>query len=108
MPSPREALVRTAVNRYLDAFNSQDQTAVRAVWPSAPDLGRAFKESQTMQFKDCKVSLNDARAKATCDGTVRYVPRAGTSTVRVESRQWEFELRETKDAAWLIDTSRAR
>ena len=105
------AAIQDVLNHYRDAFNTLDLEAARTVWPSADAkaLGRAFAslEEQGLVLQTCRIDVNGARAVALCGGTLRYVPKHGNKTARVEQRQWEFTLREVAER-WSIDSVDAR
>lgn len=75
------------------------------MWPTVNEgtLNRAFErlEEQEISFNKCQIDVNEARAEATCQGTARYVPRVGSRTPRVDSRQWRFSLVKVREE-WLI------
>ena len=108
---PRSAAVQRVLNQYRDAFNALDPAAARAVWPAvdANALARAFDQlrEQTVAFDDCRISVIGDRANATCNGTLRYVPRVGTRQSAVDRRRWEFALKEG-DEGWSIERVVAR
>jgi hypothetical protein len=97
--------VRAALDRYRDAYSALDAAAVQAVWPSVDGraLGRAFDrlESQAFEFAGCQVDVNGTHAAAACSGNVRYVPKIGSKTPHLDSRQWSFDLTKT-GAQWTI------
>jgi hypothetical protein len=104
-------VIQQVLERYRDAFNALDPSAARAVWPTVDmrALGRAFDQLQTQEFalRACDIDVRGARAVASCAGTLRYVPKIGSRTARVEQRKWEFNLTATDDR-WLIDRVVAR
>ena len=110
-PRPRSAAVQGVLNRYRDAFNALDPAAAKAVWPSADTkgLGKAFGRlhEQEIVLETCNISVIGARAVASCDGTLRYVPNVGSRSARVQQGRWEFSLRETGDD-WTIETVKTR
>ena len=52
-------------------------------------------------------ATSSTRANATCNGTLRYVPRVGTRQSAVDRRRWEFALKEG-DEGWSIERVVAR
>ena len=108
---PRSAAVQGVLNRYRDAFSALDPSAAKAVWPSADaiSLGKAFDRlrEQQMVLGPCNISVIGARAVASCEGTVRYVPNVGSRSPRVQRGRWDFTLREVGDD-WRIETVKAR
>jgi hypothetical protein len=99
------------LNRYRDAFNALDPAAAKAVWPSADTkgLGKAFDrlQEQQMVLDRCNISVIGARAVASCEGTLRYVPSVGSRSSRVQRGRWDFTLHEVGDD-WTIETVKAR
>ena len=102
--------VKLALQRYRRAYERLDAKSARMVWPSVNEaaLGRAFDslQSQTLIFSACDVSLRDAAAVATCEGSTRYTPRFGGREPKVEPRAWTFTLRK-RGADWQIDSVKA-
>ena len=100
------AAIQDVLNQYRDAFNALDARAAHAVWPSVDEraLVRAFGsiEEQVFALDRCAIDVKGARAVASCDGSVRYVPKAGNRTARMEPRAWTFNLRAVNDT-WSIE-----
>jgi hypothetical protein len=100
---------REAVNRILAEFrrlySELDASAVVRIWPTVDDraLGRAFEqlEKQSIEFTNCRITLNGARAVASCSGTALYIPRAGNKRPRVDSRAWTFALNKANGWWWI-------
>jgi len=91
------AAIDDVLTRYREAFNSLDARAAKAVWPSVNErsLARAFAQirTQDLTFADCQTSLEtETAARVTCRGSVRYLPRLGPQTDRLELRRWTFRL----------------
>lgn len=88
--------VRTALNRYRNAFSNLDASGAKAVWPDVDEktLTRAFSqlEQQVIVFDACNIDVAAARATASCNGRAQFVPKVGSRTPRTESRQWTFTL----------------
>ncbi len=107
----RTASVQMVLDRYRNAFDSLDATAVKGFWPDVDvrALKRAFAQldSQRFQFDHCDIELAGARAFASCRGYARYVKRVGAREMRVESRKWTFTLGEVKNG-WVILSVDAR
>jgi hypothetical protein len=103
--------IRVALDEYENAVGRLDMKAVRAVWPSADvkGLAKAFDQlrEQSLKLEDCRIAPAGSTAVATCAGTLRYVPKMGNKTERVERRQWEFSLRE-KNESWVIERVASR
>ena len=103
--------IEGVLSRYLSALNQLDPAAVQGVWPTAnvDALGRAFAQLQSQQvgFDDCTIVMSGAQARAECRGTLSYIPRIGKKNLRVEPRQWRFDLHRV-DADWLIAAVAAR
>jgi hypothetical protein len=80
-------------------------SAAVKVWPTVNEksLSRAFDrlEAQVVAFDGCEITVNDARAEATCNGTAHYVPRVGSRATRIDKRQWRFSLVKVRDE-WQI------
>jgi len=110
MPAP-ETAIQTVLAQYRTAYGDLDAGAARAVWPSVDDkaLRKAFErlEEQRLIFNYCDIAVSNVRAVASCDGSVRYVPRVGKKDPHDDRRQWEFKLSKV-DEVWLIDTVSAR
>lgn len=105
-----QASVQRALQRYRAAYDQLDAGSVQAVWPAVNRraLARAFEalSAQAITFDRCDVKLQ-ARITATavCRGSVMYVPKVGNHDPRIESRVWNFSLRQA-DTDWTIDTAR--
>jgi hypothetical protein len=99
--------INGALARYKGAFNALDARAAASVWPTVDreTLERAFQRlrQQEVAFDDCQIDVKDARASATCSGTLRYVPRVGASSPQVGRRQWKFGLAKVRDE-WVIQS----
>lgn len=105
------AAVRATLNRYRNAFSNLDASGAKAVWPAVDEktLTRAFNqlEHQSIVFDSCSIDVTAARATASCGGRAEYVPKVGSRTPRVESRQWTFTLnRGERD--WTIQSVTSR
>jgi hypothetical protein len=117
-PSPEEALaaetgeIKIVLSRYQNAFNALDAGEAKAIWPGVDDksLGRAFGqlESQHVVFDACQIEVDGTRATSTCDGRASYVPKIGSKTARIDSRNWTFELVKTERRGWMIEGVRSR
>ena len=108
---PNTSSIQNTLARYRKAFSALNASAVREVWPTVNErtLSRAFDrlEQQDVSFDRCQIEVANDRAEATCNGTARYVPRVGSRTPRVDSREWRFNLVKVKDQ-WLIGALDAR
>ncbi len=97
--------VRTVIDRYREAFTTLNVGAARAVWPGldARKLEQAFDQlsMQQLEYGNCDIAVTGQRALADCNGNVRYVPKVGSRMPRVESRQWQFDLRRVNNQ-WRI------
>jgi len=104
-------LIQSVLVKYFDAFSSLDAYAAKEVWPGVNDaaLSRAFDSLDEQHFDtdDCQVTVNGDSANAVCGGTIKYVQKVGPKTMRVEKRQWKFDLRHT-DGEWLIQNVQTR
>jgi hypothetical protein len=104
-------LIRQVLDRYQEAFSALDAGAAKLVWPSV-DVGaldRAFQglQTQRVELQDCRIAVDETQAVAVCGGLLRYVPRVGRKSERVERRQFEFGLRRVDDV-WAIDHVESR
>jgi hypothetical protein len=103
--------VRRVLGRYRAAYSALDPYAARMVWPTVDmkALTRAFDQlsSQTLQFNECRVSVTNVDAVATCDATASYVPRVGSRSPRTEGRRLRFELHKANEG-WTIDSVSSR
>jgi hypothetical protein len=106
-PPPSETpAVLEAVRRYAEAWNRLDARATQAIWPSADraqlvERFTAIRE-QRLTLSGCSTSVDGARATVSCLGTLRYRPRLGDHTTRVQQGPWWFGL-DRSSGAWLID-----
>jgi hypothetical protein len=95
--------IDNVLTRYRLAFNALDARAAKAVWPAVDErrLARAFSQirMQEVTFADCQVSgpNTSTRAEVTCRGSIRFVPRIGPRTERVELRRWRFVVAQVGD-----------
>jgi hypothetical protein len=98
--------IQNVLGRYLTAFMNLDVEEAKVVWPgvNARGLSRAFAglDEQQFELNECEIAVAGSNADASCNGVVRYVPKVGGKTMRVERRQWKFELR-NRDSQWLIE-----
>jgi hypothetical protein len=105
-----EQSVKTALQRYRNAYEKLDAKSARTVWPSVNEaaLARAFDslESQTLTFTTCDVDFRGPAAVATCEGSTKYTPRYGSHEPREEPRVWTFTLKKL-GAEWKIDSVKA-
>jgi hypothetical protein len=103
----REIPVRRLLQAYERAWSRMDANATRALWPSVDSrtLRAAFTpiSEQRLQLAACDVGMSGDRALAVCLGTLRYRPRNGAGTTRVERRRWEFDLQRSPEG-WRIKT----
>ena len=114
-PAGADAMVaiESVLTRYRLAFNALDASAAKAVWPSVDErrLARAFGEIQMQEitFADCETNATSAttRADVTCRGSIRYVPRIGARTERVELRRWRFVVAES-GSGWQLESVDSR
>ncbi len=107
----RTASIQSVLDRYRNAFDLLDATAVKGFWPDADvrALSRAFAQldSQRFQFDHCDIQLAGSRAFASCRGYAQVVKKAGAREMRQEPRQWTFTLGEVKNS-WVILSVDAR
>jgi hypothetical protein len=94
------------VDRYLSAFTKLDVGEAKTVWPGVNEkaLSRAFAglDEQRFELDDCQIAVARPSADVSCTGVVRYIPKVGGKTMRVERRRWKFELR-NQDRGWFIE-----
>jgi len=104
-----EQLILQALDRYRAAYEKLDARSAQQVWPNVDEqaLARAFTglRSQALTFDGCKVRISGDVATAACVGSTRYVPRVGSQQPRIESRIWDFTLRQT-GTDWRIESAR--
>jgi hypothetical protein len=105
-PSNTElAAVQGVVRRYEQTYGELDVNAVAAIWPSVDSrsLSRLFKsiERQDLRFDTCAYAVAEARATATCAGSLTYVPRVGSTTPRTDRHTWSIQL-EREGQRWQI------
>jgi hypothetical protein len=100
------------LGRYRSAFNALDAKAAQQVWPTVNErtLDRAFGQlqEQNVSFDRCTIDVKGVLAQANCSGTTRFVPRVGSRSQQVESRQWNFSLRKGYGGGWVIQEVQAR
>ena len=94
-----------------DAFSSLDASSAKTVWPAVDErmLERAFNQMTTQRFTfdSCSIDVTGARATASCRGRAQFVPKVGSRTPRVETRQWTFTLRRA-ERDWAIESVDSR
>jgi hypothetical protein len=110
-PPVATSAIHAVLNRYANAYSRLDARSAKDVWPGVNerDLARAFATLETQQFDlgTCRVEITLPRAVATCDGTIRYVPKVGGRSVRSQPRNWKFSL--TQDGEqWAISSVESR
>ena len=49
-------------------------------------------QRQDLRFDTCAYAVSDARATATCAGSLTYVPRVGPSAPRTNRHTWSIQL----------------
>ena len=64
-------------------------------------------ERQDLRFDTCAYAVSDARATATCAGSLTYVPRVGGSAPRTNRHTWSIQLERAGDQ-WQIMSVSAR
>ncbi len=98
--------VQQTLSQYANAYRALNVGVAAEVWPSVDRqaLGRAFAtlKSQALLFEDCAVSIDGLSARASCRGTIQYVPKVGSSTPRVQAQHWIFTMRKV-GADWKIE-----
>jgi len=106
------AAIRDVLGRYRSAFNTLDARAAHQVWPTVNErtLDRAFGQlqQQNVSFDRCTIAVKGVMAEANCNGTTRFVPRVGSRSEQIESRQWNFSLRKAYSGGWVIQAVEAR
>jgi hypothetical protein len=105
------AQIRTVLERYRLAYERLDAGAAGAVWPGVDRraLARAFDglQSQSIDFRDCRILTAPSTAHATCTGRARAVPKIGNGGVTEADRTWEFSLVQ-KGNEWQIAKATVR
>ena len=108
---PDMSAIQNVLGRYLNAFMDLDVEEAKAVWPRVNEkaLSRAFASLDEQQFElsNCDIVVTGPNADASCTGVVRYVPKVGGKTMRVEPRRWKFALRNS-DSQWFIENVDSR
>jgi len=98
--------IRQVLERYRNANNALDARGIQDAWPGVNRraLERAFESlyEQNVSFQSCRIDVTTIKAAAVCGGAVRYVPRVGSRTPRVEQREWTFRLERQRNE-WLIE-----
>ncbi len=113
LASAQEDLDRISgvLERFQLAYRELDAGAAKAIWPGVNQraLARAFDglESQDLAFERCDLTVTGPDAKAACRGYATYVPRVGSKTPWIVSRQWTFQLKKG-DAGWVITGAETR
>ena len=109
-PAPDDSGVRAALARYESAYSSLNASAAHAVYPGVDEqsLERAFEslESQRVSLGSCTISMNGARAQATCQGRSTWTPKVGSGT-QSSARTWRFDLANA-GGSWQITRADAR
>jgi hypothetical protein len=103
--SDRQA-VDSLLNVYKESYTRRDASLLAAVWRGVETdkLARAFESvaTQELKFYRCKVSMEDARATASCLGRLVFVPRVGAPYPRERGLTYAFEF-SRNEGRWLID-----
>jgi hypothetical protein len=106
LPASDESAVRRTVERYAHAYQDLDVDAAASVWPSVDrrTLSRAFAalKSQDLAFDACDITVDAARATASCRGTLQIVRRVGSPAPIRAEQQWVFRMRRLS-GDWKID-----
>ncbi|MEO6238991.1 MAG: hypothetical protein ABIQ52_18500 [Vicinamibacterales bacterium] len=106
-----EPLVRSALDRYAQAYSALDADAAQRVWPRVDRtaLSRAFETlaSQQVSLGDCAVDVTGATARATCSGSATWAPRVGSGSARTDARRWSFDLAKSGEG-WQIVNARVQ
>ena len=106
------AAIRDVLGRYRSAFNALDSKAALQVWPTVNQrtLERAFGQlqEQNVSFDRCAIDVKGPIAQANCIGNTRFVPKVGSRSPQVETRQWVFSLRKASSTGWQIQEVQAR
>lgn len=111
-PMPAARLAETAaplgiVQRYASATSRLDAGATHLVWPSADRQAlvatfTALRE-QRLTLAGCTALVEGDRATVACRGTLRYRPRVGDHSTRVQQGRWRFALTR-RSGDWVIAT----
>lgn len=109
-PTPVPPGVIDTVRRYEAAYTRMDAQATQAVWPTADrqQLVATFTalREQRLTLSRCVPTVTDTHATVTCRGTLRYRPRIGDHSTRLESGRWRFDL-ERAGAGWVVTAVQA-
>jgi hypothetical protein len=109
-PPPDDSGVRAVLAQYESAYTSLNAAGAHAVYPGIDErsLERAFDslDSQRVSLGRCSISMNGARAQATCQGSATWTPKVGGGT-RSSARTWRFDLANA-DGTWKITRADAR
>jgi hypothetical protein len=108
--APDDSGVRAALAQYESAYSSLNAAGANAVYPGVDErsLQRAFEslDSQRVSLGRCSISMNGARAQATCQGNATWTPKVGGGT-RSAARTWRFDLANS-GGSWKITRADAR
>ena len=109
-PPPDDSGVRAALAQYESAYSSLNAASAHAIYPGVDErsLERAFDslDSQRVSLGRCSISMNGARAQATCQGSATWTPKVGGGT-RSSARTWQFDLANA-GGTWKITRAEAR
>ncbi|MEO7274543.1 MAG: hypothetical protein ABIX28_13905 [Vicinamibacterales bacterium] len=96
--------VRAVLSGYERAYSALDADAASRVFPAVDRkaLSRAFSglSAQQIRFDDCRIQVQQASARATCAGTLRWTPKVGGGS-RQQARRWQFDLQQVP-GGWRI------
>jgi hypothetical protein len=110
-PGTELAAVQQVLDRYQQLYHQLDANAVASIWPSVDSraLAKIFSrlEHQDLTFDTCAAVISESKATAQCAGSLRYVPRVGSATVRSEHHDWTIDL-ERAGGTWQIVRVTAR
>jgi len=110
VPTPHdESEVRATLSRYAAAYRDLDADAAQLVWPSVDTraLSRAFSglESQSLEFRDCRLDVRVTVARADCQGQATYVPKVGSRSPQVVAGTWSFQLRKVSGTWQIVEAT---
>ena len=101
------AAVQRVVARYGQIYQQLDVTLAASIWPGvdARGLARAFAtiERQDLRFDRCVYTVAELRAKATCTGSLTYVPKIGNPTPRTAQHAWSIDLQRAGEEWQIVD-----
>jgi hypothetical protein len=103
--------IQSALGRYASAYSRLDAGGAKTVWPNVNEraLARTSSslETQQLDLGPCQFNVTPPSAVASCDGTIRYLAKAGGRSLRSERRHWTFQLTQ-RVGDWAIESVQFR